>query len=291
MARENVQNFSSGRGRFFGSGVDEVLNLFPNRTQDILRSRYNLEGSFKRGRTLEAIGRQYGVTRERVRQIIQCAMKVARDKGAKSLDSAIERIDNHLTEQGGIFAKEMLFENLGAKTFDERGAVDFVLDYCDKFTLLSPGRYVTHAVAHKDFNHDVYQEIIQEAEMILSDMKRPTQLPSLQKKLTKKRGEEMNTKHLESYLISSATIDRNPLNEWGMMSWGDIRPKSSGQRAYLVLRHFKRPMHFTEIAQKINDLGLSSRRSNPQTVHNELIKSPLFALTGRGIYELSAWKK
>ena len=45
-------------------------------------------------------------------------------------------------------------------------------------------------------------------------------------------------------------------------------------------------MHFEEIAEWIWKYGISKKRVNVQTVHNELIKDDRFVLVGRGIYGL-----
>lgn len=274
----------------FVSGVSEILRLFPLRTQNIIRERYNLEGSFLRGKTLEAIGKKYGITRERVRQIIQFAMKTAREHGIKSVDSAVEKIDEHLIQKGGIFAKKPLLSELGVREYQEIGSVEFILDLSENFNVLLPSRFVTHAVSRNDFDMKSFFNIVQVAENILSENEQPEYIETFSKRLKEHVG-EIEMSHLEAYLMASATIDRNPLGEWGMNHWGEIQPKSAGQRAHLVLRHNKKPMHFTEIAREINQLGLSLRKANPQTVHNELIKSPLFSLFGRGVYGLSEWKK
>lgn len=275
----------------FLSGVGEILQGFPERTRIILSDRYNLSGKLKKGKTLEAIGREYNITRERVRQIIQYAMKVARDKGMKSVDSAVSSVDLTLTEKGGILSRERLLADLGVTYKVDEGALDYILDLSDKFTVLSPDRYVTHAVSKSDFDHKVFREVIERIESFLFENKKPNSLELLHKNVSDLYDIQVDIQHLESFLISSATIDRNPLGEWGMMHWGEIRPKSAGQRAYLALRFFGKPMHFTQISQKIHDLGLSSRKVNSQTVHNELIKSPLFVLCGRGVYGLSEWAK
>ncbi|QQS61026.1 MAG: hypothetical protein IPN70_04025 [Candidatus Moraniibacteriota bacterium] len=271
-------------------GVREILRDFPERTQSVLSDRYNLSGKLKKGKTLEAIGCEYGVTRERVRQIIQYAMKVSRDRGMKSLDSAIETVSTTLSERGGILSKKGLLHNLDIKVPGDDGALDFILDLSDKFVVLSPNRYVTHAVSMIGFDHKRFQKVIEDVESFLQDIKKPSSLEFLHKILCERSDEQADILHLESFLISSATIDKNPLGEWGMLKWGEIRPKSAGQRAYLALRFHGKPMHFTQISQKIHELGLSSRKVNSQTVHNELIKSSLFVLCGRGIYGLSEWK-
>jgi RNA polymerase primary sigma factor len=53
--------------------VDEFLNTLPPREQKILRMRFGLENG--RAHTLEEVGQEFGVTRERIRQIEAKALK------------------------------------------------------------------------------------------------------------------------------------------------------------------------------------------------------------------------
>jgi len=60
-------------------------------------------------------------------------------------------------------------------------------------------------------------------------------------------------------------------------------------KAFLIFKKEKHPIHFNDVAKLINDVFLSDRRAHPQTVHNELIKDQRFVLVGRGTYALADW--
>ncbi len=47
--------------------IEDVLNTLTNREQRVLQLRFGLEDG--RSRTLEEVGREFNVTRERIRQI------------------------------------------------------------------------------------------------------------------------------------------------------------------------------------------------------------------------------
>ena len=56
--------------------LEDVLNTLTPREKDVLRLRYGLEDG--RERTLEEIGKSFGVTRERIRQIEAEALRKLR---------------------------------------------------------------------------------------------------------------------------------------------------------------------------------------------------------------------
>lgn len=274
----------------FKDALYEIVNIFPERTQKILKDRYNLDGMYARGKTLDAIGKQYNITRERVRQIIQFSIKTARDEGIKNIEDAIEVIDAYLLERGGVYAKDALVSDIELTHPQELGALDFLLDTAQAFKFYSRDKQMTHTIARRDFDIQKLRTILFGVEGVLRELQCPTDIQFLQQEWQKRAQKDVDTRHFESFLVSSANIEKNILDQWGFISWGEICPRSSGQRAFLVLQKFKRPMHFSEIAQKINELNLSSRKANPQTVHNELIKSTRFVLLGRGVYGLAEWQ-
>ena len=96
-------------------------------------------------------------------------------------------------------------------------------------------------------------------------------------------------KILESYLRSSRKIKQNLFNEWGLVSWGTVQPKKINDKIYIVLKKAGKPLHFTEIANLINETKFDEKIAFPPTVHNELILDDKYVLVGRGIYALKEW--
>lgn len=62
---------------FRAERLQKILSTLPPREQMVLRLRYGFDGKV---RTLEEIGQEYGVTRERIRQVEQKAMKMLKRK-------------------------------------------------------------------------------------------------------------------------------------------------------------------------------------------------------------------
>lgn len=96
-------------------------------------------------------------------------------------------------------------------------------------------------------------------------------------------------KALYSVLQAVKKVEQNKFGHWGHDSWRDIKPKTINDKVYLVLKNNGKPMHFAEIADKINLIGFDGKKANPATVHNELILDKKYVLVGRGLYALKEW--
>ena len=59
------------------NAIDKVLSTLSTREADILRLRFGLKGDH--AMTLEEIGKQYGLTKERIRQIESKALQKLRN--------------------------------------------------------------------------------------------------------------------------------------------------------------------------------------------------------------------
>lgn len=98
-------------------------------------------------------------------------------------------------------------------------------------------------------------------------------------------------KILYSLLQAVKNLERNKYGEWGMSHWGEVKPKTVNDKIYLVLKHSGQPLHFTEIAQRINEVRFDKKTANAATVHNELILDDRYVLVSRGTYGLKEWQK
>ncbi len=96
-------------------------------------------------------------------------------------------------------------------------------------------------------------------------------------------------KVLYSLLQAVKDVDQNKFGFWGVYHWEEVTPKTINHKIYLVLKNEGKPMHFVEIAKRINEVCFDRKMANPATVHNELILDPKYVLVGRGIYGLKEW--
>ena len=96
-------------------------------------------------------------------------------------------------------------------------------------------------------------------------------------------------KALYSLLRASKNLRQNKFGQWGIKDWPEVTPKTVNHKIYLIIKNYGQPLHFREIADKINSIGFDRKTANAATVHNELILDDKYILIGRGIYALKEW--
>jgi len=105
-------------------------------------------------------------------------------------------------------------------------------------------------------------------------------------------GETINSnKILYSLMQAVKNLEQNKYGDWGIAQWGEVKPKTVNDKIYLILKHSGAPLHFTDIAKKINEMKFDKKTANAATVHNELILDDRYVLVSRGTYGLKEWQK
>lgn len=108
--------------------------------------------------------------------------------------------------------------------------------------------------------------------------------------LFKEKADVVNAnKVIYSILQAAKKIEQNKFGLWGVDDWREIKPKTINDKIYLILKNSGKPMHFAEIADKINQISFDKKKANAATVHNELILDEKYVLVGRGLYGLKEW--
>lgn len=269
----------------------KALKLLPSpRLREVLERRFGLRG--KEPETLEAIGRSFGVTRERVRQIEEDALKhLAESPIYGELAPVFASLEGHFGQHGHVFEEEKLFHSVAQPRFHNH--VYFLLTVGKPFSRRDETEALhDHWFTKKDALAAA-ETILERTARELGEAKKPVPASDLFQ-ILKRHAREVtgsvpNPDTLESYLGISRLIQQNPYGEFGLVSWPTIRPRGVRDRAYAVLARAGNPLHFREVAAAISKSGWSPKKAHPQTVHNELIKDPRFVLVGRGLYALAEW--
>lgn len=267
----------------------ELLTGLPERSRKVLLDRYGLAQKGER-RTLDAIGKEYGITRERIRQIENHALSVVRDSEAYAAQAAaLEELKRALHTLGSIVAEETVLEHV-PKNETNHNHIIFLLTVGHHFT---DRREDTNFKARWHVDEQL-AEAVERALTALYESIEPNRLTpeeefvELFSKFLREQGVKSRPPEvLIRWLYISKRIGKNPLGEWGRMESPHVRIKNTRDFAYLTLKRHGSPMHFTEVAKSVEKLFL--RRAHPATTHNELIKDNRFVLVGRGLYALKEW--
>jgi hypothetical protein len=269
-----------------------LLEDVDDRARDIIIKRFGIDGS--RPKTLENLGKSYGITRERVRQIEMLTLKELRNgPNAERIGKIGSLIHATLSDAGGVMEQEaLLTEMLGDDRSGDanRAALLFLLNLSDEVEHFAEKTTIRAVWASNRAAYDKLTSLLDKANALFKAEKKPLAWSDLKNKLqAPDASEPIREEALKTALKTSKLISENPFGEWGLTTWTDIVPKGVRDKAYLVLRKHAKPLHFLKITEQINGSRFDTRKAYPQTVHNELIKDKRFVLVGRGIYALKEW--
>jgi len=280
----------------YGDIIPKILKEIPDRTKKVLARRFGLDK--KDSETLEAIGKSYNITRERVRQIERDGMKrVKKIIGSPEFKKDFEKIEaifeKKLKQYGGVRKEESLLSELNL--FSSKNQTFFVLNLIDDFKREKSDNdfYAFWYNDSKQANNA--KKVVSQFIESFKDKREPESVENVFKEFSKK--EKISKEALFSYLEISKHISRSVDDKKiGLVTFSEINPKTVKDKIILVLNQKKKPLHFREITDLIfslnKDLEKRDSRSfnlHPQTVHNELIRSNNFVLVGRGLYALKDW--
>lgn len=276
------------RTKSFREALGLLIANFSPRSQEIIISRFGIEG--EKPMTLEEIGKKYGITRERVRQVIKEVFRKVKDKKEDSIIKDVETDVNFtLAKNNGIMSEEALLEALGNADKKEKGAIKFFLECLENISSEKVEGQLKQSYLLSCFSLNEWKKVKSFAIEVLQESKEPLEEKELLEKLSGKLDDKIEKEVLLDYLAVSEEIKKNNFGKWGLSEWKEITPKGTREKAFLVLKEAGKPLHFKEIANRIDKYSLNKKKTHPQTVHNELIKDKKFILVGRGIYALSQW--
>ncbi len=259
--------------------TESVLSELSPRTQEIISRRFGLGGVEKE--TLQSIGEDHGITRERVRQIEKAGLIKMKDR-AEEFGSVFDFFQNQLEVAGGLRRERIYLNVLGSSFFE---SYILLLLTLDRGVQKRKDDEVFHTLwaldkAELEALRDLIDLIIHKLEKKSS----PLDTREMVKMV------DVETNILFGALEVAKSVKMGPQGLWGLSNWSEISPRGTKDKAKIVLREKGKPMHFTEVAEEINKGSLfTSTEVHPQTVHNELIKEDSFVLVGRGIYALKEW--
>lgn len=274
------------------TAVGTILKTLPNkRLRDIVEKRYGLRGA---SMTLDAIGKIYGITRERVRQIENSVLKhLTKPEAVSYLEPIYKEVISHIRGTGGVVEEKKFLHSVAEKS--EHPHLQLLLAL-HKGVMQAPETDEFHTRWYSDKDALAVSEKVMKNAVQKLDAKKALlsheQLANLVSDTYREAtGQNPSIEAVHSYINTSKLIKENPYKEYGLCAWPTVQPKSIRDKAYAILSKEGKPMHFQTIATTIDKSGFRGKKhAHPQTVHNELIKdSNRFVLVGRGLYALKEW--
>jgi DNA-directed RNA polymerase delta subunit len=284
LVKQELNSKNKAKFSFF-LAFEKLFSELSDRPKGIIKERYGIKSEPK---TLEEIGKEYEITRERVRQIIRETLKKIKKQKSELLDEVLSEIKFTIKEKNGIIKEDKLLSK--RLDFKERGSLKFFLDLFDDISFKEIPGEIEESWALNEFSFIEWRKIKNKAKDVLEKSKNPLTNQDLIQGMKELDLSENQQKKIFDYLDVSAEIMKGNFEKWGLKSWEEINPKGTREKIYLILKETKKPLHFKEIASLIDKHKLNKKKeTHPQTVHNELIRDKRFVLVGRGIYALSEW--
>ena len=284
--------------------LEDLLLGLQDIDKDVVRRRFGLHAPKE---TLQEIGDDYGVTRERIRQIQNRAMDGITPKAKKHIIilSLSTKARQHLGKVGVKREKTVTKDFARTHNISEKGEslLAFLILLSEKLhhheetnemhSFISASEKQTRLAKH------VLKKIL--AKFASNPEKTYTGaevLSFVEKEIHKHIGVKAKEDELYDFLRILKPIGRNPFGQFGLLDHNQITPSSLAHKILYLLENQGKPMHFNEIFQslkgmdEINDEFLSNRwkkNYNRSSIQNHLIMNPEFVWIGRGTYALKKW--
>lgn len=264
--------------------IESIFEDFTPKQRKVITARFGL----KTGKrvSLQEIGNELGITRERVRQIEEHALEKLEGRVRGGAGTFLEAVAKYLDSVGGVRRDDVLisevkqsFPNASSlKNAEQKLRLLFVAagnPLFSKETNDTTAFWYSTDGAKKKFADFLKQ--------VIHSFKNSDKQAFLAGKVYLTHCKDFVSCH---YLSISKHIGTNMFGELGLRAWPEIEPKTIRDKAYLVLRKHNEPLHFEDVAKYIAKYGIDKEPAHVQTVHNELIKDQRFVLVGRGMYAL-----
>lgn len=259
-----------------------LKHLRRDRDRQIIAKRFGF--GLAKKQTLEKIGRDFNITRERVRQIEKAALIKLRKEAKAEAAEANTELSNYLESRGGLSLTEQVAEAFGAGAPGDAAYIVFLAELSSDVAVVEGNDQLRPVLGlTPGFTAERIRSLSSELVKVIKEVGKPTTLSKIANRLT----QELPSSAVENLALASKELAHLD-SKWGLVGWPEVNPKSIRDKTYLVLIRHTRPLHFSDIARKIHELK-PGREVTVQAVHNELIKDGRFILIGRGIYALAEW--
>jgi len=274
--------------------IEDMFLVLTTKEKEVIIKRFSLDNRPKQ--TLEKIGQQFSVTRERIRQIEKIALSKLRRTVENTKLSVINKLAREILEKnGGILLEDKLIaeilnsivsnQEVDANIIKLALNINAEIIKTEKTNVFRPfWRFQNIAMDDIKMIIESGMELLNKKGDVIADEKFAEDVLAV----TVAKGR----KYTAPMVLSAIEVDKRVKRVkegFGLISWRHINPRSIRDKAYIVLKKTGNPLHFVEIANKITEAGFDKKLVTTQAVHNELIRYEQFVLVGRGLYALKEW--
>ncbi len=255
-----------------------ALDALKGREAETVARRHGLRDG--KVETLQEIGEDYGVSRERVRQIEKQGLKKFREQlGKAPLADILKLAVGLVREAGGVIGTESLAREFlpeSQQTPAGHAGLRFLLETSEQ-VVVSPEDRDAAACYALTASHVAAADAV--GPMLEEELARVRRAMTPAELLTAfaKRDDLGDHSHLvtEPFVESVLDIGKKfvPAGEgkWGLATWADINPRNIREKTLYVLKEAGTPMHFTDVTERIRAAKFDAKPVTTQAVHNELI--------------------
>lgn len=274
--------------------IDDLFLVLTSKEKEVTVKRFALDNGDRW--TLERIGGKFGVTRERIRQIEKIALsKLRRTAQNTKLRVVYDLSLKMLNQRGGLSTEDALVNELIAALRLTGSADANILRLA--LTLQPELGKIPRTDSNETYYHlknvteKEVQMVIRKAYHVLEKKGDVVPEGKLLSDLALTLAQE-DIHVTPEFMLSAISTDprfKKMEGGYGLMIWRHVNPRSIRDKSYIILKKHQKPLHFTEIADRIRAAAFDRKSVTMQAVHNELIRYEQFVLVGRGLYGLKEW--
>jgi len=271
------------------------------RDKEVVSRRFGLNGGDKE--TLEEIGSSFGVTRERIRQIQKRSLLRMQKVNPFILKQLTEGLEELLYNSGGFITDEeadsMIPQLISSRTEDGSSALDL---FCD-LSLIQSTKLGDITLYSPIFTDASLYQLTEKLRTIVKDENIGISLSAIKKRVRIFKNISDPRFSKEYFILKYCWIDprieevdQQLTNNDGEIYFRHYTSGNFPSAGWIsgmkkILESEGSPLHFTEIANKLNDLIPDDKRKiEVRRAHSILIENGSFAHVGiRGTYGLTSW--
>lgn len=264
-----------------------IRQLGNRRAERLLTMRFGLDGPVA---TLEKAGEEFGITRERVRQLERAALnRLVREYPAE-VESLTRPAYEALAAVGGVAPLSYLLQQLPTLYRTEQahvaGAARLLLELAPGSRIL-PGRLCALREA-------VPSDVASFDDAMVTTLRKRMQPLAVSDLTVAIAGTSCYPAVLERYASFSlaARARANPLTTVLASGMVALREwdRNRLDNAYQALRSLGKPSHYKLIATRLQEALPEGSSVSVEAVHNLLLSEAAFTRAGRGVFGLAEWQ-